>query len=84
MNMWLLAAVALIVGFAGLGVAVSASGSSFQRLVGFQLATTLESLILVLLAEGFHRDVYFDLAVVLPLMSYSGALMYVRYLQRYA
>lgn len=53
-------------------------GTILERLVAMQLASTLTTVCLVLLAEGFHRDVYFDLAVITGAVSFVGTLFLVR------
>jgi multicomponent Na+:H+ antiporter subunit F len=42
--------------------------------------STLVTVVLLLLAEGFHRSVYFELALVLAAMSFVGALVFVRFI----
>ena len=62
MNEWSVAALALLAGLVPCGV-VCLRGSPVDRLVGLELAGVLDTLVLLLLAEGFHRQVYFDLAL---------------------
>jgi multicomponent Na+:H+ antiporter subunit F len=49
-------------------------------LVGLELAGTLVTVVLVLLAEGFHRSSYFVLPLVLGGLSFVGALVFIRFL----
>ena len=37
-------------------------------------------LVLLLLAEGFHRSSYFELPVVLAALSFVGTLVFIRFL----
>ncbi len=77
MNEWLIAASALLVLLLPAGL-LAMRGKLFERLVAMQLASTIAGLALVLLAEGFDRDVYFDLAVLTTALSFVGTLFYVR------
>ncbi len=77
MNEWLVAAVALLVLLLPAGI-LAMHGRLFERLVAMQLASTITTLALVALAEGFSRDVYFDLAIVTAALSFVGTLFYVR------
>ena len=51
-------------------------------LAALQVAAVLLSTILVLLAEGFHRQPFVDLAVVFAPMSLVGSLMFARLMER--
>jgi multisubunit Na+/H+ antiporter MnhF subunit len=82
MNAWLMAATALLTGLVPLGVVVVASGSAVDRLVALELAGDVDAVILLLLAEGFHRSSYADLALVLALLSFAGSLVFARFLER--
>ncbi len=77
MNEWLVAACALTVLLLPAGL-LALRGTLFERLVAMQLASTVATIALVLLAEGFDRDVYFDLAVLTAVLSFAGTLFYVR------
>ena len=76
MNEWLVAATALMILFLPAGL-LALRGDVFERLVGMQLASTIGTLALVVLAQGFDRDVYFDLAIVIAVLSFVGTLFYV-------
>jgi len=79
-NEWLVAGagLAFLVLPAGL---LAMRGTVFERVVAMQLASTFGVLALVVLAQGFDRDVYFDLAVVTSVLSFVGTLFYVRLLE---
>ena len=49
-----------------------------DRLVGLEMAGTVNTLILLVLAEGYHQAIFFDLAVVLALLSFAGGLVFAR------
>jgi multisubunit Na+/H+ antiporter MnhF subunit len=51
-------------------------------LAGMQMASVLLATILVLLAEGFHRQPFIDLAVVFAPMALVGSLIFARLMER--
>jgi multisubunit Na+/H+ antiporter MnhF subunit len=51
-------------------------------LAAIQVAAVLLSTILVLLSEGFHRQPFVDLAVVLAPMALVGSLLFARLMER--
>ena len=80
MNVWLAAAIWLLALALPAGLA-TLRGDVIGRVVAMQLTSTLVTLALVLLAQAFDRDVYFDLAVVTGLLSFVGTLLYVHVLE---
>lgn len=81
MNEWLIGATALAFALIPcLGVALLAPAPS--GLVALEIAGVLVATILMLLAEGFHRQPFIDLAVVLAPMALVGALMFARLMER--
>jgi len=81
MNEWEIAAVLL--GFALIPcLAVCGLAAVQSALVAFQVAAVLLSTILILLAEGFHRQPFIDLAVVFAPMSVVGSLTFARLMER--
>jgi multisubunit Na+/H+ antiporter MnhF subunit len=80
-NVWLAGATALLAGAGSCGL-VALRGSWVETLVALQLASTLAVLSLVLLAQGFQRASYLDVALVLALCSAIGTLAYARFLPR--
>jgi len=81
-NAWLIAATALLFGLVPCAV-VMVRGSIVEALVGLQMAGILQTVVLLLLAEGFHRPPFFDLALVLALLSLAGGLVFARMLERW-
>ena len=82
MNKWEIAAVVL--GFAlvpCLGVCLLAPPP--DGLVALEISSVLVSVILMLLAEGFHRQPFVDLAVVLAPMSLVSSLAFARVMERH-
>jgi multisubunit Na+/H+ antiporter MnhF subunit len=82
MNAWLIAATVLLLGLVPCAV-VMVRGSIVEALVGLQMAGVLETVVLLLLAEGFDRPPFFDLALVLALLSLAGGLVFARMLERW-
>jgi multisubunit Na+/H+ antiporter MnhF subunit len=56
-------------------------GTAFDRLLALEVAGNLATLSLLVMAQAFERDVYFDLAVVTGAMSFVGTLYFVRFLE---
>jgi multisubunit Na+/H+ antiporter MnhF subunit len=78
MNEWLIAATALLLG--GL-VPVAIAGltrDAMAAAAALNLGGPVAALILLLLAEGFHRQPFVDLAVVL---SFIGSVILARFLE---
>ncbi|MDQ1672924.1 MAG: multicomponent Na+:H+ antiporter subunit [Frankiaceae bacterium] len=63
-------------------LARTAVGGVLSRLVGLQLGGTVVALVLLLVANGTGRSAYYDLALVLSLLSFAGSLVFLRFLQR--
>jgi len=78
-NVWLVAATVLLVGLIPCGW-VLLRGQLLDALVALQLTSTLATVVLVLLAEGFHRSSYFTVPLLLAALSFVGALVFVRFL----
>jgi multicomponent Na+:H+ antiporter subunit F len=81
-NAWLLGALALLIGLVPCGI-VCLRRTPMERLVGLEMAGTVDTLILLVLAEGYHQAIFFDLAVVLALLSFAGGLVFARFLERW-
>ncbi|MGH2875466.1 MAG: monovalent cation/H+ antiporter complex subunit F [Solirubrobacteraceae bacterium] len=82
MNEWIVAAIVLLIGgIAPLGV-VTVRGDAMEGVVALALAGVIAALVLLLLAEGFHRQPFVDLAVALAVMSFIGSVAFARFLER--
>ncbi len=79
MNVWLVAATVLLLGLVPCGW-VLLRGKLNDALLAVELASTLVTLVLLLLAEGFHRSSYFELSIVLAALSFVGAMLFVRFI----
>ena len=82
MNAWLLGALVLLIGLVPCGI-VCLRMTPMERLVGLEMAATVDTLILLVLAEGYHQAIFFDLALVLALLSFAGGLVFARFLERW-
>ncbi len=82
MNEWILAAIVLVLGGIVPCLVVSIRASVMEGLVALELAGVITVLVLLLLAEGFQRQPFVDLALTLALLSFVGALAFVRYMER--
>ena len=82
MDEWTVAAIALLLGLVPCGV-VCLRGEPTDRLVGLGMASTLDALILLLLAVAYHRSIYLDLALALALLTFAGGLVFARFLERW-
>jgi multisubunit Na+/H+ antiporter MnhF subunit len=78
MNEWLWAAAVLTVAFSAL-VVVAARKPLLEGLVALEAAGTTATLVMLLVAEGTHRQPFGDLAMVLGVVSFTGALGYLRF-----
>jgi multisubunit Na+/H+ antiporter MnhF subunit len=81
-NVWLIGALALLPGLAACGAACLLWGI-LDAVIALELAGVLATVELMLLAEGTHRQPFIDLAIALALMSFVGALAFVRLLERH-
>lgn len=82
MNPWLIAAGVLMVGLLPCLV-VCARAAPIDRLIAFELATVIETMTFLLLAQGLKQDTFFDLAVVMALLSLAGGLVFVHFMERW-
>ena len=79
MNVWLIGATALLAGLIPCG-SVLLRGRRTDALVALELGSTIVTVVLVLLAQGFHRSSYFTLPLVLAALSFVGTLAFIRFL----
>ena len=80
MNEWEIAAAVL--GAASLPLlAVCVLNGAMRALVAMELAGTVIASALMLLAEGFHRQPFIDLALLLALLSLVGGMAFARLME---
>ncbi len=82
MNVWLVAATALLFGLVPCGI-VTFRGTVMDRLIGLEMAGVIESLLLILLAQGMNRPNFYDLALAMALLAFGGGLVFARFLERW-
>jgi multicomponent Na+:H+ antiporter subunit F len=81
MNEWLIAATVLLVALLPCA-ALCVRGSVLDGLVGLELAGVITTAVLMLLAQGFHRQSFVDLAIVFAVLQFAGTLTFARMLER--
>ena len=79
MNVWLTGATVLLAALLPCGF-VLVQAAILDALVALELVTTLTTVALVLLAEGYHRSSYFAVPIVLAFLNVVGALIFIRLL----
>ena len=82
MNAFVWAALGLLTGFVPL-LAVAARRRPIDGLVALECAGVLLVLVLLCLAEGFHRSFGYSVAIVAAVMSWIGGLVFARFLGRW-
>jgi multicomponent Na+:H+ antiporter subunit F len=81
-NVWLWGATALLCGFIPCGW-LALRATRIDALVALQTAGTVTTLVLILLAEGFHRAAYMGLPLALPFVGFVGTLLIARFMGRH-
>jgi multisubunit Na+/H+ antiporter MnhF subunit len=81
MNAFLVAATALLALLVLPGYVV-VRGRPLDAIAALELCGTTITLVLLCLAEGFHRSVYFNVPVVAAFCVWISGLIYVRFLGR--
>lgn len=83
MTAWLLASLALLPALAVPVFKACLSGSTATRLVAVQLATSLTTLILILMTFTFDQSSFVDLPLTLTLLALPGTLAMALFLERW-
>ena len=78
---WLLSAAVLVVGMALCGLAAWRR-PPFEALMALEMAGTLATVALVCLTVGFQRTSYGNVPLMMAVLNWVGALVYVRFLDR--
>jgi len=82
-NAWILAAAGFTLCLVPCAFVALRARNVVDRLVALEMASACESLALLVLAEGFERTIFFDLALSLALLSFGGTLVFARFLERW-
>lgn len=81
MNVWLWAATVLIASLALL-LPVLARAPRIDALVALECASVVTTVALMLLAQGFGRSIYTNVALVLAALSLAGTFAFARFMER--
>jgi len=79
MNIWFVGATTLLLALVPVAY-VLIRGELIEALVALELAGTVVTVILLLIGEGFKRNSYYTLPVVLAFTNVVGVLIFVRFL----
>ena len=82
MNAWLISATVLLFTLVPAGI-IAFRGDPMDRIVGFEMASIITTLVLMLLAHGFQRIPLYDIALAAALLSFGGGLVFIRFLERW-
>lgn len=82
MNPWILAALALLACMIPCFL-LCMRGDAMSRLIGLEAGSTMAVMVLLVLAEGYHRIPFVDLALTLALLTYGAGLVFARFLERW-
>jgi multisubunit Na+/H+ antiporter MnhF subunit len=77
-NVWLIGATVLLLATVPCGFVI-VRGSLLEALVALELVATVVAMVLLLIAEGYHRNSYYTLPLVLSFTNLGGALIFVRF-----
>jgi multisubunit Na+/H+ antiporter MnhF subunit len=78
-NVWFVGATVLLLALVPVGY-VLVRGSIVEALVALELAGTVVTLVLLLIGEGFKRNSYYTLPLVLAFTNVVAVLIFVRFL----
>lgn len=81
MNAWLASATVLLLCLVPCG-AVAVRGTRMEALVALELAATLTTVVLVLLAQGFQRSAYYGVALAAAAGAFVANLIFLRFMDR--
>ena len=82
MNLWLWAATGFLCLLLPVGIALS-YGKPMERLAALQLGTLGGTMTLLLLAQGYGRVAFYDVAFTLALLSIVGSLAFAHVNERW-
>lgn len=82
MNVFVIAAVAMLAGVIPCGI-VASRGTVMDAVVAYETLSAIVIMVLLLLADGFKRSGEFELAVVLAVLMLGSGLVFARFLERW-
>lgn len=80
--MWIWAAIALLVCLGGPFIRC-VHGDAVSRLIALEAGSTMCIVILLVLAEAYHREPFIDLALTLAVLTFGAGLVFARFLERW-
>ncbi len=80
--MWTLAAIGVLACMMGAFVRC-VHGDTLSRLVALEAGSSMCVVILLALAEAYHRVPFVDLALTLALLTFGAGLVFARFLERW-
>ena len=82
MNAWLISATILLFTLVPAGI-ITFRGDPMDRIVGLEMAAMITTLALMLLAHGFQRIPFYDIALAAALLTFGGGMVFLRFLERW-
>jgi len=82
MNAWLIAAGILLLGLIPCGVVIVRC-STADGMVALELAGTVTVLVLMMLARGYGRSSFLDVALTFAILGFPAGLVFVHFLERW-
>ena len=82
MTLWLTAATGMLLGLGPCCIVVL-RGRMMERFVALQMAQVIVVLAMVLMAIGYGRSIYLDVALAMSALSLASGLVFVRFLERW-
>ena len=82
MNVWLITAIFFVACLIPCLIRCM-RGTELDRLIGLETGAVIETQVLLLMSEAFHREPFYDLALALALLSFAGGLVFVHFLERW-
>lgn len=82
LNAWLIAGMAVAAALVPCAD-MCLRGSPERRLVGFEMASLLLTIAMVLFTVGLARTPYIDLPLALAILSFGGGLVFARFLEKH-
>ena len=79
---WLAAATGMLLGLVPCCFVVL-RGRVMERFVALQLAQVIVVLTMIMMAVGFGRSIYVDVALVMAVLALASGLVFVRFLERW-
>jgi multisubunit Na+/H+ antiporter MnhF subunit len=80
MNVWAIAAGALMIGGLVPAMILAARGPAAHRLLGLELAAVIGTIVLMVMCQAINQSSYLIVPLVLALLSFAGTLVFTRLL----